>query len=155
MRRRYGTARTPRAVSGHVHGHQCHSLTPMFVNALGGPEAACRRYCQVTLELEPGAYSGIASWRGAQHWVEIVVRCAYTAEYNRIRPELVKTSKTGSVAGGGISLKSLLAVAKVMAGAADFDSGRSSRLSIATLVERTGSESGPFSEPVKRSNYFG
>lgn len=110
----------------------------MFVNALGGPEAACRRYCQVTLELEPGAYSGIASWRGAQHWVEIVVRCAYTAEYNRIRPELVKTSKTGSVAGGGISLKSLLAVAKVMAGAADFDSGRSSRLSIATLVERTG-----------------
>ena len=138
MRRRYGTARTPRAVSGHVHGHQCHSLTPMFVNALGGPEAACRRYCQVTLELEPGAYGGIASWRGAQHWVEIVVRCAYTAEYNRIRPELVKTSKADSVAGGGISLKSLLAVAKVMAGAADFDSGRSSRLSIATLVERTG-----------------
>ena len=128
-RRRYGTARTPRRMQGHLYGHQCHALTPMLLKTLG-KEAACRRYCKVALELEDGAYGGIARWRGAQHWVEIVVRCAFTAEYTRIRPILVQTS------GGGISLKSLLAVATVMAEAADFDTGRNSRLTVETTAER-------------------
>ena len=128
-RRRYGTARTPRRMQGHLYGHQCHALTPMLLKTLG-QEAACRRYCKVALDLEDGAYGGIARWRGAQHWVEIVVRCAFTAEYTRIRPMLVQTS------GGGISLKSLIAVATVMAEAADYDTGRNSRLTVETIAER-------------------
>ncbi len=116
-------------MQGHLYGHQCHALTPMLLKTLG-KEAACRRYCKVSLELEDGAYGGIARWRGAQHWVEIVVRCAFTAEYTRIRPILVQTS------GGGISLKSLLAVATVMAEAADFDTGRNSRMTVETIAER-------------------
>lgn len=116
-------------MQGHLYGHQCHALTPMLLKTLG-QEAACRRYCKVALKLEDGAYGGIARWSGAQHWVEIVVRCAFTAEYARIRPILVQTS------GGGISLKSLLAVATVMAEAADFDTGRNSRMTVETIAER-------------------
>lgn len=84
------------------------------------------------LDLGDGAYAGIPVWRGAQHWVEIVVRETYTAEYKSIRPELVETT------GGGISLKSLLAVATVMASVAEFDTGRESRLSLDKTIERTG-----------------
>ena len=131
-RRRYGTARAPHTVRGHVRGHQCQSLTPMFIKALGGPKEACRRYCQMRLDLGDGAYNGIPVWQGAQHWVEIVVREAYTAEYKNIRPALVETT------GGGISLKTLLAVATVMASVAEFDTGRESRLSLDKTVERTG-----------------
>lgn len=131
-RRRYGTARTPRRMPGHLYGHQCHSLTPAYLNALGGRAAACRRYCQVRLELDEGAHAGLAYWQGQQHWVEVIVREAYMAEYNTIRPRLVANT------GGGISFKTLLNVAAAMAGAADFKTGRNSRLTIATLVERTG-----------------
>ncbi|MBH5144261.1 replication protein [Rhodococcus erythropolis] len=104
----------------------------MLVKALGGPKEACRRYCQMRLDLGDGAYNGIPIWQGAQHWVEIVVREAYAAEYKTIRPELVKTT------GGGISLKTLLAVATVMASVAEFDTGRESRLSLDKTIERTG-----------------
>lgn len=104
----------------------------MFVKALGGQQEACRRYCQMRLDLGVGAYNGIAVWQGAQHWVEIAVREAYTAEYKNIRPALVETT------GGGISLKSLLAVATVMASVAEFDTGRESRLSLDKTIERTG-----------------
>ncbi|MDN3460536.1 replication protein [Rhodococcus sp. APC 3903] len=130
--RRYGTARAPRTVRGHVRGHQCRSLTPMFIKALGGPKEACRRYCQMRLDLGDGAYNGIPVWQGAQQWVEIVVREAYAAEYKTIRPALVETT------GGGISLKTLLAVATVMASVAEFDTGRESRLSLDKTIERTG-----------------
>ena len=104
----------------------------MFVKALGGPQEACRRYCQMRLDLGVGAYNGIAVWQGAQHWVEIAVREAYMAEYKNIRPALVETT------GGGISLKSLLTVATVMASVAEFDTGRESRLSLDKTIERTG-----------------
>ncbi|WP_233272475.1 replication protein [Rhodococcus sp. JT-3] len=104
----------------------------MFIKALGGQQEACRRYCQMRLDLGVGAYNGIAVWQGAQHWVEIAVREAYTAEYKNIRPALVETT------GGGISLKSLLAVATVMASVAEFDTGRESRLSLDKTIERTG-----------------
>ncbi|WP_257207820.1 replication protein [Rhodococcus erythropolis] len=119
-------------MTGHLYGHQCHSLTPAYLNALGGRAAACRRYCQVRLELDVGAHAGLAYWQGQQHWVEVTVREAYTAEYNTIRPQLVANT------GGGVSLRTLLNVATAMAGAADFKTGRNSRLAIATLVERTG-----------------
>lgn len=107
-------------------------MTPMFIKALGGLKAACRRFCQVTLELEDGAYSGIAYWRGAQHWVEVVVREAFIAHYADIRPLLLRET------GGGISLKAVLAVAAEMASAAKFKTGQESRLAVDTIVKRTG-----------------
>lgn len=132
-RPRYGIARTPRAIPGHLFGHQCHSLTPTFINALGGREAACRRYCQVKLELGDGAYGGIAHWGGEQQWVEIEVREAYKHLYPIIRPALCRIR-----GGGGVALKTLLKVAAAMAAAADHKTGQNSRLKNDTLMERTG-----------------
>jgi hypothetical protein len=134
--RRRGTARTPYTAPGHVCGHQCGSLTPAFIRALGGRDAACRRYCSISLDLGDGAHGGIALWRGAQQWVEVVVRCAYSADYLRIRPLLVTNSASST--GGGVSLRSVLAVAGAMADAADYDSGRNSRLSVQSIVRATG-----------------
>lgn len=134
--RRRGTARAPYTAPGHVCGHQCGSLTPSFIRALGGREAACRRYCSVSLDLGDGAHGGIALWRGAQQWVEIVVRCAYSTDYVRIRPILVQSSASST--GGGVSLKSVLAVAGAMANAADYDTGRNSRLSVQSIALATG-----------------
>ncbi|NMM90676.1 replication protein [Rhodococcus sp. SRB_17] len=107
-------------------------MTPMFIKALGGLKAACRRYCQVKLELGDGAYSGIANWGGQQHWVEIVVREAFIADYANIRPILIRET------GGGVSLKAVLAVATEMASVANYKTGQESRLAVATIVERTG-----------------
>lgn len=132
-RPRYGTARTPRAIPGHVCGHQCQSLTPAFISAIGGREEACRRFCRVALDLGDGAYGGIAVWSGEQTWVEIEVREAYMRLYLIIRPALCRIR-----GGGGISLKALLKVASEMAAAANHDTGQNSRLKNDTLMERTG-----------------
>lgn len=117
---------------------------------MGGQEEACRQLCRLNLDLaadlnlpdwayigenatvtEP-VYSGIATWEDAQHWVETVVRSAYEAEYERIRPQLIKSS------GGGIRLKSLLAVSTVMASVADFKTGRNSRATVELIMKLTG-----------------
>lgn len=126
---RYGTARAPRTlVSGHVHGHQCTGVTPLTLKRLGGPDAACARYCHVTLDLDDGAYGGIARWRGEQLWVEVDVRAAYQRRYLAIRPQL----------DASVSLTSVLAVARVMAAAADWDTGQNSRLTVATIAAMSG-----------------
>ncbi|MFF0818399.1 replication protein [Rhodococcus sp. NPDC003318] len=126
---RYGTPRTPRTLaSGHVHGHQCTGLTPLTLTRLGGPHAACARYCRVALELGDGAYGGIARWRGEQVWVECDVRTAYQRRYLAIRPQL----------DASVSLDSVLAVARVMAKAADWETGQNSRLTVATIVATSG-----------------
>ncbi|MFV9460290.1 replication protein [Rhodococcus sp. NM-2] len=108
-------------------------MTPAFINAIGGPEEACRRFCKVTLDLGDGAYGGIAVWSGEQTWVEIEVREAYKSLYLIIRPALCRIR-----GGGGISLKALLKVASEMAAAANHDTGQNSRLKNDTLMERTG-----------------
>ncbi|MFZ2176378.1 MAG: replication protein [Rhodococcus sp. (in: high G+C Gram-positive bacteria)] len=118
------------------------------MRALGGQEAACRHYCKVRLDLGENlsfgedaynghnaviadrVYGGIPHWRGQQHWVEVVVRCAYAADYERIRPALVKAT------GGGMSLRKLLSIARVMGEAADHTTGQNSRLTVATIMER-------------------
>lgn len=129
---RRGTARAPRAVPGHVCGHQCRSVSPTLLAALGGPDAACRRLCRIHLDLGDNPTGGIAYWAGEQVWVEIDVADAYQRRYyTNVRPVLRATR------GGGVSLRAVQAVARAMATAADRNTGHNSRLSLATLCDRT------------------
>ena len=91
-----------------------------------------RRKCgPIHLELEEDAYAGIACWLGREHWMT-VVKAVFTARYPEIRPALVAST------GGGVSLRTVLAVATEMASAADFRTGRESRLAVSTVGTRTG-----------------
>jgi len=130
-RPRRGQARAPHAVSGHTCGHQCVSLPPAFLRAVGGTDEACRRFCQVRLDLGENSYGGIAVWAGAQVWVERQVTDAYYRRYHSdVARELRKQ--------GQVALGSIKRVALAMALAADHDTGQESRLSNATLMRRTG-----------------
>ncbi|WP_072691396.1 hypothetical protein [Rhodococcus marinonascens] len=100
--------------------------------ALDGILVDRRKAGPIHLQLEDDAYAGIACWLGSEHWTDVVVKTVYTTQYPRIRPMLVAAT------GGGISLKTVLAVARVKAAAADFRTGRGSRLAVATIVARTG-----------------
>ncbi|WP_072691572.1 hypothetical protein [Rhodococcus marinonascens] len=91
-----------------------------------------RKSGPIHLQLEEDAYAGIACWLGSEHWTEVVVKTVYTSRYPQIRPMLAAAT------GGGISLEAVLAVARVKAAAADFRTGRGSRLAVATIVARTG-----------------
>ncbi|MBM4600372.1 hypothetical protein GS440_19335 [Rhodococcus hoagii] len=93
---------------------------------MGGADAACRKTCSGTLDVGDGAYAGIPLWRGEQDWVERVVPAAYKRLYQQIRWRL----------DGSITLDKILAVAAVMAAAADYRTGRSSRLSNGAIVSR-------------------
>ncbi|REK78070.1 helix-turn-helix domain-containing protein [Rhodococcus erythropolis] len=141
----------------HYRGHQCEKLWPLRIQQLGGHKAACRKLCQLRLDMdealnlplsaynEPDApvpqpvYGGIAAWTSAEHWIETDVRTAYAEEYKRIRPQLINSgAKNGQSAGGGISLKSLLAVAICQAAYADFKTGRNSYVSVERIMKETG-----------------
>ncbi len=118
-------------MSGHTCGHQCASLPPAFLRAVGGKAEACRRFCQVRLDLGENPYGGIAVWAGAQVWVERQVTDAYYRRYyTDVARELRKQ--------GQVALGSLKRVALAMALAADHDTGQESRLSNATLMAQTG-----------------
>jgi hypothetical protein len=130
---RRGEARAPRAVTGHVCGHQCVALPPALLRAVGGQQEACRRFCQVRLKLDDNPYGGIACWAGAQAWVELHVPDAYRRGYRAtVLPQLRK------IRGGGISLDKVKGVALAMAQAAGHNTGRESRLTVATIMDRTG-----------------
>ncbi len=130
-RPRRGYARTPHAVSGHTRGHQCIALPLPFLRAVGGRDEACRRFCQVRLELGENPYGGIARWTGGQAWVERQVTDAYYRRYYTcVARELRKRGQVG--------LGAVKRVARAMAQAADHDTGQGSRLSNATLMEQTG-----------------
>jgi len=130
-RPRRGQARTPHAVTAHICGHQCASLPPSFLRTVGGKDEACRRFCQVRLDLGENPYGGIAVWAGAQVWVERQVTDAYYRRYySDVARELRKQ--------GQVALGSIKRVALAMALAADHDTGQESRLSNATLMTRTG-----------------
>ncbi|MCE5291826.1 MAG: hypothetical protein LLG14_21655 [Nocardiaceae bacterium] len=62
----------------------------------------------------------------------VEVQTAYHVRYEALRPELV--NRTGS----GLSLRALIDVAGAMSDAADHRTGRSSRLAVETITERTG-----------------
>ena len=133
MRPRRGQARAPRAVRGHVCGHQCAAVAPALLRGGGGGEEACRRFCQVRLELGDNPFGGIACWGGAQVWVEIHVPDVYYRGYlATVLPEL-RASR-----GGGVSLRAVKRVALVMAQAAEHGTGRGSRLTVTTIRQRTG-----------------
>jgi len=130
-RPRRGQARTPHAVTAHICGHQCASLPPSFLRTVGGKDEACRRFCQVRLDLGENPYGGIAVWAGAQVWVERQVTDAYYRRYySDVARELRKQ--------GQVALGSIKRVALAMALAADHDTGQESRLSNATLMAQTG-----------------
>ncbi|NKR30059.1 replication protein [Rhodococcus hoagii] len=93
---------------------------------MGGADAACRKTCSGTLDIGDGAHAGIPLWRGEQDWVERVVPTAYKRLYQQIRWRI----------DGSITLDKILAVAAVMAAAADYRTGRSSRLSNSAIVSR-------------------
>jgi len=133
MRPRRGEARAPTAVPGHVCGHQCTAVSPALLRAVGGREEACRRFCQVRLTLGDNPFGGIACWGGTQAWVELHVPDVYRRGYlATVLPELRTTR------GGGVSLRAVKLVALVMAQAAEHSTGRGSRLTVATLMARTG-----------------
>jgi len=132
-RPRRGHARAPKAVPGHVCGHQCAAVSPALLRAVGGREEACRRFCQVRLTFGDNPFGGIACWGGAQAWVELHVPDVYRRGYlATVLPELRATR------GGGVSLCAVKLVALVMAQAAEHGTGRGSRLTVATLMARTG-----------------
>jgi len=132
-RPRRGQARAPTAVPGHVCGHQCAAVPPALLRAVGGREEACRRFCQVRLEFADNPFGGIACWGGTQAWVELHVPDVYRRGYlATVLPELRATR------GGGVSLRAVKLVALVMAQAAEHGTGRGSRLTVATLMARTG-----------------
>ncbi len=133
MRPRRGQARAPTAVPGHVCGHQCAAVSPALLRAVGGREEACRRFCQVRLTFGDNPFGGIACWGGAQAWVEIHVPDVYRRGYlATVLPELRATR------GGGVSLRAVKLVALAMAQAAEHSTGRGSRLTVATIMARTG-----------------
>jgi len=133
MRPRRGQARAPRAVPGHVCGHQCTAVAPALLRAVGGREEACRRFCQLRLTFGDNPFGGIACWGGAQAWVEIHVPDVYRRGYlATVLPELRTTR------GGGVSLRAVKLVALAMAQAGGHSTGRGSRLTVGTIMARTG-----------------
>jgi len=118
-------------VHGHTCGHQCASLPPAFLRAVGGNAEACRRFCQVRLDLGENPYGGIAVWAGAQAWVERQVTDAY---YRRYYTDAARELRKQ----GQVALGSIKRVALAMAQAADHDTGQESRLTNATLMAQTG-----------------
>jgi len=132
-RPRRGQARAPKAVPGHVCGHQCTAVSPALLRAVGGREEACRRFCQVRLTFGDNPFGGIACWGGTQAWVELHVPDVYRRGYlATVLPELRTTR------GGGVSLRAVKLVALVMAQAAEHGTGRGSRLTVAIIKARTG-----------------
>jgi len=116
-----------------VCGHQCTAVSPALLRAVGGREEACRRFCQVRLTFGDNPFGGIACWGGAQAWVEMHVPDVYRRGYlATVLPELRATR------GGGVSLRAVKLVALVMAQAAEHGTGRGSRLTVVTLMARTG-----------------
>jgi len=116
-----------------VCGHQCAAVSPALLRAVGGREEACRRFCQVRLTFGDNPFGGIACWGGTQAWVELHVPDVYRRGYlATVLPELRATR------GGGVSLRAVKLVALVMAQAAEHSTGRGSRLTVATLMARTG-----------------
>ncbi len=114
-------------------GHQCAAVAPALLRAVGGREEACRRFCQVRLTFGDNPFGGIACWGGTQAWVEIHVPDVYRRGYlATVLPELRTTR------GGGVSLRAVKLVALVMAQAGEHSTGRGSRLTVATIMARTG-----------------
>ena len=84
------------------------------------------------LELPAGVYSGVACWTGDADWL-IKVEIAYDLYYATLRPAVCDVHGRG-----GVSKRSVVAVAAARAAYAEWDTGRNSRPSVARLVRATG-----------------
>ena len=110
--------------------HRCRQLPNTLVEAFyGGLDAACRKLCRLTLPVP--AAGRVPCWRTRMRWL-VEVETSYVLHQEQVREQLMR--KTGST----VSLSALRIVARAMGDSADHTTGRSSRLSLATLCERTG-----------------
>lgn len=96
--------------------------SPAWLRRFGHPAAP------ITLDVGDGPWAGVACWGGEQLWVQVHVRVAYKLFYDQLRADLP----------WGVSVAAVVAVAQEMAIAADWSTGRNSRLSNETISERTG-----------------
>lgn len=142
---RRGTLRSPHIAPTHTPGtHQCRTLAPIYIKALGGPQVACKIVCKIGLDIGALAYAGIPVWWTAWEWITKDVPAAYREHYlSKVLPRLRRESggkavREGTKGGGGIKLSTIIAVCRVMMEAADFRTGRGMRLTNKSIAERSG-----------------
>lgn len=87
---------------------------------------------RVRLELPRLAHAGVAAWYSDIDYL-IQVQIAYDLYYPTIRPALADRHGRG-----GVGKDAVVKVAASRAAAADWETGRNSRLSVATIMARTG-----------------
>lgn len=90
------------------------------------------QYAPVRLELPQSAHLGVAAWYSDIDWM-IQLQIAYDLYYDELRPAVADSKGRG-----GVSKSAFIRVAAARAAAADWDTGRNSRLSVKTLMARTG-----------------
>lgn len=109
--------------------HRCRALPAPLVAFYGGLDAACRRLCRLTLPVP--AAGGVPCWTSAADF-DVAAQTAYQLRYEDVRDVLREST------GSGMTLGSFMAAVRPMAAAADHRTGRGSRLSVATIIDRTG-----------------
>lgn len=87
---------------------------------------------RVRLDLPQLAHAGVAAWYSDIDYL-MQVQIAYDLYYPTVRPALA--DKHGR---GGVSKQAVVKVAATRAAAADWETGRNSRLAVATIMARTG-----------------
>ena len=90
------------------------------------------QYAAVRLELPQSAHLGVAVWYSDIDWM-IQIQIAYDLYYEQLRPAVADRKGRG-----GVSKSAVIKVAAARAAAADWDTGRNSRLSVETIMARTG-----------------
>lgn len=86
---------------------------------------------RVRLDLPATAHAGVAAWYTDIDYL-MQIQIAYDLHYPTLRPALA--DKHGR---GGVSKRAVVKVAAARADAADWETGRNSRLSVATIMART------------------
>lgn len=90
------------------------------------------QYAPVRLELPQSAHLGVAVWYSDIDWM-IQLQIAYDLYYDELRPAVADSKGRG-----GVSKSAVIRVAAARAAAADWDTGRNSRLSVETIMAHTG-----------------
>ncbi|MFT4398360.1 hypothetical protein ACLTEW_25875 [Gordonia lacunae] len=88
-------------------------------------------YAPVRLDLPRTAHLGIAAWYSDIDWM-MQLQIAYDLYYDQLRPAVADRKGRG-----GVSKSAVIKVAAARAAAADWDTGRNSRLSVKTIMART------------------
>ncbi len=97
----------------------------------GAADIASTHPPRIELELEDGAWAGVACWAGrAARWVRFTVPIAYDLRYDTCVRPLLKANQ--------VSRAAVLKVAEARAGYAEYATGRQCRPTNARLAEETG-----------------